>query len=50
MDDLGKRLIKDRETAEAWRQEANRLEHRAKALRRDADELDRLAELARLQR
>lgn len=50
MDELGKRIERDRAEIYAKNAEAERLEHRAKTLRREADEIERLLQLARLQR
>lgn len=50
MDELGERIQHDRAEINAKNAEAERLEHRAKALRREADELERLLQLSRLRR
>jgi hypothetical protein len=50
MDQLGERLERDRREAFDKRVRANQYEVLAKQLRREADEIDRLAELARMQR
>lgn len=47
MDDLGKRLIRDWEVIAQKRARANELEKEARTLRQEADEIQRLAELAR---
>lgn len=50
MDQLGQRIVKDKAEAMQKRMEADRLEAQAKLLRRDAAEIERLLELARLPR
>lgn len=47
MDDLGQRLIRDRYLIEAKRQRAGELKQEAEILLREADEIERLSELAR---
>jgi len=47
MDQLGQRIIRDKAEAMQKRMEADRLEAQAKILRRDADEITRLLEMAR---
>jgi hypothetical protein len=47
MDALGKRIERDRAEAAQKRREADEKEKEAVKLRRDADEIDRLCELAR---
>lgn len=49
-DALGARLIRDREESRQKRMRADRLEREARILRRQTDEIDRLAELARFER
>jgi hypothetical protein len=48
MDKLGERIVRDRAEISAKMAEAERLEHRAEALRREAAELERLLQLSRL--
>lgn len=50
MDDLGKRIVEDRAQIAFNRAKADELERQATKLRSDADEMERLLELARLQR
>jgi hypothetical protein len=50
MDELGQRIIRDTEAIAAKRDRASQLEAEARKLRRDADEMERLLELARFQR
>lgn len=50
MDNLGKRLVHDPEIVRQKRLLADRLEREAREHRRNADEIERLAELARFQR
>lgn len=50
MDDLGNRIIKDNAKIQCKRSEAYDLEKQAKLLREEADELERLLELARFQK
>jgi hypothetical protein len=50
MDELGNRIIADKAQAAYNRAQADVLEKKAKALRQEADEIERLLELARLQR
>ena len=47
MDALGERLIADKKRAEELRRAADFCEREAARLRRQADEIERLAELAR---
>lgn len=47
MDKLGQRIIDDMSTIFVKRVEARELEQRAAQLRREADEMERLLELAR---
>ncbi len=47
MDELGKLLIHTRDEVVAKRRRADDLEREAKGLRQEADELERLADLAR---
>ncbi|MET4187635.1 hypothetical protein ABIB86_000416 [Bradyrhizobium sp. JR1.7] len=47
MDKLGQRIVDDTAEIKAKRREAETLEHRAKQLRREADEIERHLELAR---
>lgn len=48
MDKLGQRIVRDKAEIMQKRMEADRLEARAKILRSEATELERLLELARL--
>lgn len=48
MDKLGERLIRDRDLVAEKRSLADDFERKAKRLRSEADEIERLAELARL--
>lgn len=50
MDELGSRIAKDNAEIQRKRSEAYDLERQAKLLREEADELERLLELARFQR
>lgn len=50
MDELGQRLINDRAAILERRQRASELEKEAGRLRREADEIERISELSRLQR
>ncbi|MGY3581391.1 FtsZ-binding cell division protein ZapB [Bradyrhizobium sp. USDA 4341] len=47
MDQLGQRIVDDRATIRAKRLEADELEERARRLRQEADEMERLLQLAR---
>jgi hypothetical protein len=49
MDELGNRIIADEGQIAFNRAKADELERQARALRRDADEIERLLELARRQ-
>lgn len=49
MDKLGERLIRDRDQVSALRSLAADLEGTARRLRTEADEIERLAELARFE-
>lgn len=49
MDALGQRLIRDFDASALKRETAAKLERQARELRAEADEIDRLAELARLE-
>lgn len=50
MDKLGDRIVADKAQIASNRTRADLLERQAAALRREADEIERLLELARLQR
>lgn len=50
MDELGNRIIDDRDAARIKRALADKFEREAKQLRREADEIERLLEIAREQR
>jgi len=50
MDNIGERIIKDRAAAEAKRKEAQNLESRARHLRWEAEEIERLLGLAMLEK
>lgn len=47
MDKLGHRIIEERAVIEKLRKEATEHEWKARAIRREADEMERLLELAR---
>lgn len=50
MDELGERLMADQAEIIAKRSEAHRLRERAKRMEAEADEIERLMQLSRLQR
>lgn len=50
MDALGERIIRDQEAIRSKRADADRYEKLARELRREADEIARLMELARWER
>lgn len=50
MDKLGERLIKDRDLVAAMRRDADEMERKVRELRHQADEIERVSELARMQR
>lgn len=50
MDELGKRIIEDKQRIQYLRQYADILDEQAKSKRREADEMERLLELARIEK